>query len=180
MNEERDPINCPGMFNYGAVRYYDAHACDSEGRPTLMAIRIGYDRSWKQDPDILPRIPFGDSTAYRHFLTPNHERLQVGTMSFKPGHVVLPHRHVPQERTPSPAFEILYLLTGSLEVTIIGTIECHTMVLRPGDWLMLLAGGHSMRALTDTSFLYLKEGPYNGRVSDKIDLPGCGGPASSI
>lgn len=176
MNQERKEIHCPELIGYGAIKYYDAHKFDARGRPELQAIRIGYDRLAR----IEKPLPFGDSTVYRQFLTPEYERLQVGTMSFKSGHIVLPHRHIPQERTPSPSFEILYVLSGSLEVTLIGVLECHTMVLRPGEWLMLVAGGHSMRALSETSFLYIKEGPYHGRDADKIDLSGYGGPATSI
>jgi hypothetical protein len=34
--------------------------------------------------------------------------------------------------------------------------------LRKGDGVMLLAGGHGIRMLADTSLLEIKQGPYGG------------------
>jgi hypothetical protein len=58
---------------------------------------------------------------------------------------------------------------GLSEVTIYDRSRCEVCrrLLRPGDVLLLVAGGHGFRQIEDTVFLEIKQGPYPG-VEEKV------------
>ena len=46
-----------------------------------------------------------------------------------------------------------------------------TVELRPGDAVLLMSGGHSLRVIEDAQCVSVKQGPFLGIENDKIPLP---------
>jgi hypothetical protein len=47
-----------------------------------------------------------------------------------------------------------------------------TVELLPGDAMLLMSGGHSLRVIEDAQCVSVKQGPFLGVENDKIPLPG--------
>lgn len=106
------------------------------------------------------------------FVTEPHHPLQVAVMRHERGHVVPPHVHLERPRTYTLTQEVLTVLAGVYRVTVYTSagVRAAEVVLAPGDVIVLLAGGHSVRAVTDGQMIEVKTGPYGGRTTDKRDL----------
>ena len=106
------------------------------------------------------------------FVTEPRHPLQVAVMRHERGHVVPPHIHLERLRTYTLTQEVLTVLAGVYRVTVYTSAgrKVQDIILAPGDAVVLLAGGHSVRAVTDGELLEIKTGPYRGRAADKQDL----------
>ncbi|MBI5623159.1 MAG: hypothetical protein HY924_05205 [Elusimicrobia bacterium] len=98
------------------------------------------------------------------FLTPPEFNLQVGFVAHPAGGVVDRHLHRPLRRSIIGTSEVLVVKKGRcwLDVYDDGRKKVATRLLRAGDILFLVAGGHGFRMLEDTVFLEVKQGPYTG------------------
>jgi hypothetical protein len=99
------------------------------------------------------------ATSGLHFVTPVENELQVAYMLHPRGHEVVPHEHLPQERRLQTTQEVILVKSGTVEVTLYSD-EKHVFVLLPGDVVILVAGGHSLKMLTDCELYEVKQGPY--------------------
>ena len=106
------------------------------------------------------------------FVTEPHHPLQVAVMRHERGHVVPPHVHLERPRTYTLTQEVLVVGSGVYRVTVYTSTgrKVQDVILATGDTVVLLAGGHSVRAITDGELLEVKTGPYGGRAADKRDL----------
>lgn len=106
------------------------------------------------------------------FVTEPHHPLQVAVMRHERGHHVPPHVHLERPRTYTLTQEVLVVASGVYRVTVYTSAgrKVQDAILAPGDVIVLLAGGHSVRAVTDGELLEVKTGPYGGRATDKRDL----------
>ena len=104
------------------------------------------------------------------FLTPHDASLQVGILSHPAGHEVLPHFHPPQKRVITATMEALVIRSGRVRATFYSTGGkfAAERLLRDGDLLLILAGGHSFVMEEDTEIIEIKQGPYNGKSLDKV------------
>jgi hypothetical protein len=100
-----------------------------------------------------------DSTR---FLTPDDLNLQLGMIAYRSGGRVLPHRHLPVERTKRGTMEAVLVRNGLCDVDIYddAQVKFATRTLVPGDLVLLVSGGHGFRMREDTVLLEVKEGPY--------------------
>jgi mannose-6-phosphate isomerase-like protein (cupin superfamily) len=102
------------------------------------------------------------------FVTPPDATLQVGVLGHAEGTTIPRHVHRDVERHVSGTSEVLIVRSGSCEVDVYDEHELiATEQLRPGDVIVLLAGGHGLRMLEDTVLVEVKQGPYLG-VEDKV------------
>jgi hypothetical protein len=103
------------------------------------------------------------------FLTPPEHKQQVGFVVHGAGTAIPRHDHVPVVRTIRGTSECLVVRRGLSEVTIYDRSrrEVCRRLLRAGDVLLLVAGGHGFRQIEDTVFLEIKQGPYPG-VEEKV------------
>ena len=96
------------------------------------------------------------------FLTPPEFKQQVGYVVYPKGGEVVRHVHLPIERHLIGTSEVLVIRKGLCEVDIYNDDRklVATRILRTGDVLLMVSGGHGFRVLEDTVFLEIKQGPY--------------------
>lgn len=100
------------------------------------------------------------------FITPDNVKQQVGFIIYPKGGEIARHVHVPIERHLVGTSEVLLVRKGLAEVDFYTDDKefIGTRLLREGDLLLLVNGGHGFRCLEDTVFLEIKQGPYTGLV----------------
>ena len=98
------------------------------------------------------------------FVSAPDDQLQLGLRRYRASAAVAPHVHEPVPRHVHGTGEFLLVRQGRCvvdvyddEARVVAEIE-----LGEGDGVMLLAGGHGVRMLEDTSLLEIKQGPYRG------------------
>jgi hypothetical protein len=102
------------------------------------------------------------------FVTPPEAGLQVGVLGHPEGTTIPRHVHREVERHVSSTSEVLIVRSGLCEVDLYDQQELiATAQLRPGDVIVLIAGGHGLRMLEDTVLVEVKQGPYLA-LEDKI------------
>jgi hypothetical protein len=102
------------------------------------------------------------------FVTPPEAGLQVGVLTHAEGTTIPRHVHRQVERQVSGTSEVLIVRSGCCEVDVYDEDELIASTqLRPGDVMVLLAGGHGLRMLEDTVLVEVKQGPYLG-VEEKV------------
>jgi len=104
-----------------------------------------------------------------HFLTPPAFSQQLGLMYRKKDYIIQPHVHKTIRRMISVIQEVLYILSGSIEITLYNKHreKVKSLVLKGGDTVMLVSGGHGIKFLEDSRLLEVKQGPYSGVGGDK-------------
>jgi hypothetical protein len=98
------------------------------------------------------------------FLTPPSFKQQLGFIVYGAGSEIQRHEHSRLERSILGSSECLLVRQGLSEVTIYNRSReevCRRMV-REGDILLLVDGGHHFRQIEDTVFIEIKQGPYIG------------------
>lgn len=102
------------------------------------------------------------------FLTASDLPLQLGYMSHTSGHVIVPHVHNAVRRVVRYTQEVLVIRRGCLRVDFYLSDRTYwrSSILRAGDVILLIAGGHGFEVLEDVEMIEIKQGPYSGD-SDK-------------
>lgn len=127
-----------------------------------MSNQIKYIRSKGQLIGLI--IPYGyHKTEGIEFFTEKENSLQIGYMARPDGYQVAPHKHNEHSRHITTATqEVLFIRAGIIEVRFFG--EEGTCVsqetLAAGDVVMFLAGGHSIRVISQAQIIEVKQGPY--------------------
>lgn len=106
------------------------------------------------------------------FVTDPSMSQQVAVIRYGDGAEVPAHVHLPQARTTRGTQEVLVVRRGVLRLcvyTSAGELVA-TKVLTQGQVAVLVAGGHSLKALTDAEIIEVKNGPYYGRERDKVSI----------
>ena len=130
-----------------------------------------------EEPDfpvaiIIPK-EFDGQHDFCKFLTAQDSALQVGVQRRPAGWSVKPHFHLQQNRYVQHTMETLFVQAGSMDVDLYylkknkPTYIC-TRLLREGDVIHLMYGGHSFRLREETQFCEVKQGPYYGEDEDKV------------
>ena len=109
-------------------------------------------------------IRHGATPEATTFLTPPEFKQQVGFIVYPAGGEVKRHVHRQLERHLVGTSEVLYMLRGHALIDIYN--DEHQLVdtreLFPGDLMLMVGGGHGFRMLENTTFLEIKQGPYEG------------------
>src|SRR5512138_32679 len=113
-------------------------------------------------------IPASYQPDKTRFLTPPELAQQVGFVVYPQGGEIKRHIHKNNDRVINGASECLFIREGRCEIDIYGPAQelIATRALGPGDFVLMLAGGHGFRVLEKCTFLEVKLGPYLG-VEDK-------------
>ena len=98
------------------------------------------------------------------FLTPLEFKQQVGFVVYPAGGEIQRHVHCPLERHLIGTSEVIIVRSGRCEIDIYNDerLLVASRELRPGDIMLMVAGGHGFRMLEDTVLLEVKQGPYTG------------------
>ena len=103
-----------------------------------------------------------------HFLTPENYTQQLAYMSRPSGYLIQPHLHNPVERDIQFTNEVIFVKSGKVRVDFYD--ECknylESTILKQGDVILLVHGGHGFEIIEDCEMIEVKQGPYAGE-SDK-------------
>lgn len=105
------------------------------------------------------------------FLTPNESFSQVGTWWYEKGKHLKAHKHIRNERESSLTQECVIVMHGSIKASVYdeANVLFHTEILKKGDFMIMLGGGHSYDILEDnTKIIECKNGPFITVEKDKI------------
>jgi hypothetical protein len=104
------------------------------------------------------------------FITEPDSIQQVGIMNWEKGHDIIRHYHCLQPRRKAIyTQEVILVRSGKIQVDLYGLHEkfVESVILKKGDIICLLSGGHGITMLEDSELLEIKQGPYTAR-SDKV------------
>lgn len=98
------------------------------------------------------------------FVTGDNVKQQVGFVVYPEGGQIPRHIHVPMQRQIVGTSEVLLVRKGILEADFYTDSKEYicSRILRQGDLLLLVSGGHGFTCLKDTVLLEIKQGPYLG------------------
>jgi len=98
------------------------------------------------------------------FITPLDYKQQLGFVVYKGGESIVPHTHVPMNRSLVGTSEVLLIKSGRVEIDLYTKEKKFvvTRVMNQGDIILLVSGGHGFRMQEDTVMVEVKQGPYIG------------------
>lgn len=108
-----------------------------------------------------------------HFVTPDDLQQQVAVMGRPADYVIPAHTHLPVPRSLRGTQEVLIVKSGEMEVSVFDANRSLVAqeLIRQGDILILVSGGHGFRVLSDCEFVEVKQGPYvPGRDKEVFDV----------
>ncbi len=99
-----------------------------------------------------------------HFFTPNSLSQQLAYMNHPPGKVIQPHIHNRVPRQVDYTQEVLIIKQGKLRVDFYTNEQEYlkSRVLKSGDIILLVKGGHGFEVLEELEMIEVKQGPYVG------------------
>ena len=98
------------------------------------------------------------------FINDESDILQVGYMSHKKNHKIVPHRHKDFHRNTNGTQEVLIIQEGKLRTNFYDEDDnkvCSVDLFK-GDLILLLGGAHGFDVIEDLSMIEVKNGPYAG------------------
>jgi mannose-6-phosphate isomerase-like protein (cupin superfamily) len=98
------------------------------------------------------------------FYTGGEAALQLGSMRRPKGYQIAPHLHKPAERTIQYTQEVVYVQSGRVRVDFFDDTKIYlrSMMLEPGDFVLLARGGHGFEFIEEGELIEIKQGPYVG------------------
>ena len=92
------------------------------------------------------------------FFTPDNYQQQLASMSYKPGKIIPAHAHPVVHRDVFYTQETLFIRKGKLRVDFYRDESrewCCSRVLRAGDVILLISGGHGFEVLEELNMVCL-------------------------
>ena len=98
------------------------------------------------------------------FFTPDEYSQQLAFMHHPKGHVIQPHVHNEVRREVFFTNEVLVIRNGHLRCDFYSKEKKYmeSYVLKTGDVILLVAGGHGFECLDEVEMYEIKQGPYTG------------------
>ncbi|MBI4287977.1 MAG: hypothetical protein HY671_06085 [Chloroflexi bacterium] len=98
--------------------------------------------------------------------------LQLGLLQHPKDAEIKPHIHHSATRSISEVQEVLHIERGRIEAEFFTSSgePVASCLLNEGDTILLVSGGHGFRVLDEATILEIKQGPYEGRDTDKEPL----------
>lgn len=96
------------------------------------------------------------------FFTPNEFSQQLGYMNRPKGYKIIPHLHKEIHRNVKFTNEVLLIKTGKVRVDFYDEkkIYLKSKILKKGDVILLVTGGHGFEMLEKSEMIEVKQGPY--------------------
>lgn len=118
-------------------------------------------------------VPLGDEKNGVDFFTPPESSLQLASMRHKAGSVISAHYHNKITRQVSYTQEVLIIRRGSLRVDFYDNQQNYvkSRILKAGEVVLLVGGGHGFEALEELEMIEVKQGPFMGE-EDKTRFSG--------
>ena len=98
------------------------------------------------------------------FFTPPNLSQQLASMNRPKGYKIPAHIHKPVPRKVKYTQETLFIKKGRVEIKFYDEKKKYleSRVLKTGDVILLVSGGHDFLMLDDTEMVEVKQGPYAG------------------
>jgi len=98
------------------------------------------------------------------FFTNDELSQQMGFMRHPTGKVIEPHVHNHISRSVNYTQEALFIRSGKIRVDFYSDAQHYLFshVLRSGDVVLLISGGHGFEILEEVEMIEVKQGPYAG------------------
>ena len=99
------------------------------------------------------------------FFTPYNFSQQLAIMQRPKGYKIRAHVHKPVSRSVRYTQETLCIKKGKVKVNFFDEQKKYleSRVLKTGDVVLLVSGGHDFEMLEDTEMIEVKQGPYAGK-----------------
>ena len=99
-----------------------------------------------------------------HFFTPGEFSQQLGMLIHPQGKSINRHRHKLVKREIQRTQEVLVVFEGKIKVDLYNDEGkmLKSVILNPGEVILLAQGGHLIEILEDTKMIEIKQGPYAG------------------
>jgi mannose-6-phosphate isomerase-like protein (cupin superfamily) len=99
-----------------------------------------------------------------HFFTSGEVSQQLAYMNHPKGKRIDPHVHNPVRREVMFTQEVLFIKSGKLRVDFYTDNKEYikSRVLKKGDVILLMTGGHGFEVLEEIEMIEVKQGPYAG------------------
>lgn len=99
------------------------------------------------------------------FLTDEILEMQLGYMIREKGYIIPPHQHKKYQRNIFSTCETIFLKSGHIKVKLYSNkIQFEELEMKPGDFLLLVSGGHSFEFIEKSEIIEVKQGPYVGNL----------------
>ena len=105
-----------------------------------------------------------------NFITRKQELFQLGFISHKKKQEIKKHYHIKKDRKINYFSEVLIMKKGLLKVMFYDEKNKNIKkdaLLKEGDIILLLKGGHGFEVIKDVEIIEVKQGPYQ-KKTDKI------------
>lgn len=111
-----------------------------------------------------------------HFFTPDSFSQQLAYMRHPEGKTIKPHIHRQVRREVFYTQEVLLIKSGKLRVDFYDDNQDYleSRILKGGDVILLIKGGHGFEVLEGLEMIEVKQGPYVGE-NDKVRFSGIDG-----
>jgi hypothetical protein len=109
-----------------------------------------------------------------NFFTENNLSQQLAQMKRLAGYEIPPHVHLPVPREVVYTLETIIVRRGKVLVDFYNEQkkEIGQTILKTGDVMLLIAGGHGFTMLEDTDMVEVKLGPYAGdKDKERFEKP---------
>ena len=112
--------------------------------------------------------------AESRFFSPADFSQQFGFLVHHKGHSIPAHFHKKIQREIILTQEVLLIKKGEMQVNLYSSEQefLTSRLLLAGDIIFLCSGGHGFTMLQDSEIVEVKQGPYSGRDSDKVNFVG--------
>ena len=103
------------------------------------------------------------------FFTPNSFSQQLGYMNRPKGYCIQPHVHKKNYRKVQSTNEALFIKSGMVRIDFYNQKQNYlkSKILKRGDIILLIAGGHGFEMLKASEMIEVKQGPYSNN-KDKV------------
>ncbi len=116
-----------------------------------------------------------------HFFTPDSFSQQLAYMRHPEGKIIKPHIHKQVRREVFYTQEVLLIKRGKLRVDFYNDDQGYleSRILKAGDVILLIKGGHGFEVLEELEMIEVKQGPYVGD-NDKVRFSGIDGSQADV
>jgi hypothetical protein len=113
-----------------------------------------------------------DRVEETRFFSPTDSSFQFGLLAHKAGFFEPPHYHKPFPREITDLQQMFVMQRGRVVIELYNDEGdlLHEIDLRAGDAIVLIRGVHALRVLEDFQAISVKQGPFLGSESDKINV----------
>lgn len=116
-------------------------------------------------------IPGKYSKKGINFFTPPEFSQQLGYINYKKDHEIIPHYHKKVSRIINQTNEVLFIKKGRIRIDFFSGKSKKkyfgSRILKKGDTILIAAGGHGFKVLSDCEMIEVKQGPFLSTELDK-------------